>query len=155
MVALPRLVDAPRVQSLIASGASQALARPVKFRTLSVSVLPYPKVRLHGFEVAEDPAFGARPFVQLDEADLRLKLMPLLRGRVEFAALTLRRPTISLVQTPGGRWNFASLGTAREAAPAPRAPRGGASAGAPPAFVSRVVVDGGLVTYEIRRAGVT
>src|SRR5262245_63921163 len=67
MVALPRLVDTPRVQALIASGASQALGRPVRYRSLTVSVLPYPTLRLHGFEVAEDPAFGADPFVRLDE----------------------------------------------------------------------------------------
>src|SRR5262245_55003124 len=153
MVALPRLVDTPRVQALIASGASQALGRPVRYRSLTVSVLPYPTLRLHGFEVAEDPAFGADPFVRLDEAHLRLKLMPLVRGQVEFTSLVLKRPTISLVQVPGGRWNFASLGTTREAAPAPRAPRPGGTAAASAAFVSRVVVDQGLVTYEIRRAG--
>jgi uncharacterized protein involved in outer membrane biogenesis len=152
MAVLPRIVDTRRVQSLIASTASHALARPVKFRAVSVSVLPYPALRLHGLDVAEDPAFGSGPFVHLDDADLKLKLWPLLRGQVEFATLVLRRPTISLVQNPDGRWNFATLGTARETASVPRVPRPGGAGGIPTSLISSVVIDQGLVTYELQRA---
>ena len=153
LAAIPWIVDTPRVQSLIASGASQALGRPVKFQSLSVSVLPYPAVRLHTLEIAEDPGFGGGAFLRLDEADLRLKLAPLLRGRVEFAALVLKQPRIVLIQGPEGRWNFASLSAPRETATAPRSSRGGAGGAAPAALVSRVVIDRGLVTYEARGRG--
>jgi uncharacterized protein involved in outer membrane biogenesis len=153
MAALPRIVDTPRVQSLIASSATQAIARPVKFRSVSVSLLPYPAVRLHGLEIAEDPAIGGGPFVRLDDADLRLKLWPLLRGRVEFATLVLKQPTIALIQGVDGRWNFSSLGTAREAATAPRAPRTGVAGVAPAGLVSRIVIEKGIVTYESKQAG--
>ncbi len=150
LAAIPWIVDTPRVQSLIASGASQALGRPVKFQSLSVSVLPYPAVRLHTLEIAEDPGFGGGPFLRLDEADLRLKLAPLLRGRVEFATLVLKQPRIVLIQGPEGRWNFASLGASRETVAAPRASRASAAGAAPAALVSRVVIDRGLVIYEAR-----
>ncbi len=146
---VPRVVDTPRVQSLIVSSATQALARPVRFRSASVTMWPYLAVRLRGVEIAEDPAFGVDPFVRLDDADFRLKLWPLLRGRVEFATIVLKRPAITLAHGPGGRWNFASLGGAREAATAPRPPRaggGGASAG----LATRVVIDKGIVVYERR-----
>lgn len=152
-VALPRVVDTPRVQALIASSASQALARPVKFRSVSVSVFPYPIVRLHGFEIAEDPAWGSGPFVRLDTADLRLRLWPLLRGHVEFATLVLREPTIAVIQGPGGRWNFSSLGAARESTTAARPPRAGGSVAGTPGLVSRVSIDKGLVIYERRAPG--
>ena len=151
IVALPRLVDTSRVQALIASSASQALGRPVKFQSLSLSVVPYPAARLHTLEIAEDPAFGGGPFLKLDTADLRLKLWPLLRGHVEFATLVLKEPTIAVIRAPDGRWNFTSLGTARETAGVSRAPRAGSGTPAAPAtLVSRVVIDKGLVTYEAR-----
>jgi len=153
MAALPRIADTPRIQSLIAGSLSQALARPVRFRSVSVSVLPRPAVRLHGLEVADDPAFGGGPFLRLDDADLRLKLWPLLRGQVEFATLVLNRPTIALIQGHDGRWNFASLGTARETATPTRTHRVGGGGAAPAGLVSRIVVDAGLVTYETRRMG--
>ena len=153
LAAIPWIVDTPRAQSLIASGASQALGRPVKFQSLSVSVLPYPTIRLHTLEIAEDPSFGSGPFLALDEADLHLTLLPLLRGRVEFATLVLKRPRIVLIRGPQGRWNVAGLGAPRETATVPRAPRGGAGGAAPAALVSRVVIEGGLVTYEARGRG--
>src|SRR5436190_92647 len=42
LILVPILVDTPRVQALIATNASQALGRPVKFRSMSISVLPLP-----------------------------------------------------------------------------------------------------------------
>ena len=149
--ALPRIVDTSRVQSLIASSLSQALVRPVKVRSISVAVLPYPAVRLHGVEIGEDPAFGAGPFARLDAADLRLKLWSLLRGHVEFTTLVLERPTITVMQNSDGRWNFVTLGTARETASGPRGPRTGGPAVASAALVSRIIVHHGLIAHEMRR----
>ena len=45
-LALPRLIDTPRVQALIASNAAQAVGRPVKFESLSVSIFPLPSIQL-------------------------------------------------------------------------------------------------------------
>jgi AsmA family/AsmA-like C-terminal region len=152
VVALPRVVDSDRVRALISASAAHTLARPVRFASASVTALPYPTVRLRGVEIAEDPAFGAEPFVRLDDADVRLRLWPLLRGRVEFATVVLRRPTITLARGQGGRWNFASLGGVREVAAAPRAARAGA--GGPPAGVAtRVVVQSATVVYAGRLDG--
>jgi uncharacterized protein involved in outer membrane biogenesis len=152
VVALPYLVDVPRVQSLIASSASQALGRPVRFQAVSVSVLPLPAVDLRGLEIAEDPRFGTTPFVELDHAELRLRLGPLLRGRIEFGDLVLKKPTVTLIQDAAGRWNFASLGAPQpEPRPGPPRPPGGAGPGGGAAVLaSRVRLDDGVVTYLAR-----
>ena len=65
-VALPRLIDTPRVQAMIASSAAQAVGRPVKFESLSVGLFPLPSIELHKLEVAEDPQFGTTPFLTLE-----------------------------------------------------------------------------------------
>src|SRR5207237_1342249 len=90
-VAVPYVIDAPRVQSLIARSAAQALGRPVRLGALSVRVLPLPAVRLKNLEVAEDPRFGTKPFLTMETGSFRLRLLPLLRGRVEFGELVLAR----------------------------------------------------------------
>lgn len=157
LVAVPYLVDTPRIQSLIASGASQALGRPVTFTSVSVSALPLPSVVLKELEVAEDPAFGTTPFLKLNEAEIRLRLWPLLLFRVELGDFVLKEPVISLVETADGRWNIASLGQGGE--PEARAsgrsrPAGGG--GGPAAVLgSRVKIDQGLVIYESRAGGAT
>ncbi|MBI2158099.1 MAG: AsmA family protein, partial [Candidatus Rokubacteria bacterium] len=150
-LALPFLVDLPRVKALIAGSAAQALGRPVKFASVSLSLLPLPAVELRGLEVAEDPAFGTAPFLKLDTGRLRLRLRPLLGGRVEFREVTLSAPRIALVQRADGRWNVASLGAAPEARGTARAPRAGGGSGAPgggaPLLAARVSIQHGVVTY--------
>src|SRR5437899_9677900 len=148
-LALPRLIDTPRVQAMIATGAAQAVGRPVKFESLSVSIFPLPSIELHKLEVAEDPQFGAVPFLTLETGRVYLKLRPLLTGRVEFGDITLERPRIALIQNAEGRLNVASLAPPSESKTASRPGRssGGATGGAAAAIVSRVKVDKGLITY--------
>jgi AsmA protein len=95
LVAVPYLVDLPRVQALIATNASQALGRPVKFSGMKISALPLPSVELQNLEIAEDPQFGKEPFVRLQTGTIRLRLWPLLRGRVELGDITLKKPVIA------------------------------------------------------------
>ena len=155
LIAVPFLVDTPRVQALIASNASQALGRPVKFRSMSISVLPLPAVALHGLEIAEDPQFGTTPFVQLETGKVRLKLGPLLTGRVELGDIELKKPVITVVQAADGRMNISTLGTgAREPKPGERPPRGGGGGtGAAGALASKISIDHGIVAYIAHAKG--
>jgi hypothetical protein len=152
---LPRLIDTPRVQALIASSAAQAVGRPVKFESLSVSIFPLPSVELHRLEVAEDPQFGTAPFLTLETGRVYLKLRPLLSGRVEFGDITLERPRIALIQNAEGRLNVASLTPPAESKTAAKPGRasGGAAGGAAVAVVSRVKIEKGVITYVAHGKG--
>lgn len=154
-VVIPLLVDTPRIQSYVASTASQALGRPVKFSGLSIRVLPLPAIELRDLEVAEDPKFGTTPFLRLERGLIRLQLMPLLTGRIELGDVVLRKPAVTIVQTADGRLNIASLGSTAE----PRSPSrpgkgsGGGSSAASAALATRISIDHGTVTYVARGAG--
>lgn len=151
VVAVPFLVDTPRIQTYIATAATQALGRPVTFSSVSLRALPLPAIELHDLQVAEDPKFGTAPFLRLQTGRVRLRLWPLLSGRVELGDIVLTKPVITVVQTPDGRLNIASLGPTAEARAPGRPGRTGGPAGAGAAVaVSRVLVDGGLVTYVAR-----
>ena len=129
------------------------LGRPVSFARMSVSVLPLPAIELKGLQVAEDPRFGANPFLKLDAFLLRLKLRPLLTGRIEFGDLILKKPIIAVVQDAQGRWNFASLGTSPEPkAPSTRPRSGGGGAAAPP-LLADVKLEDGVVLFTMRGRG--
>ncbi|HXG16493.1 MAG TPA: AsmA-like C-terminal region-containing protein [Calidithermus sp.] len=155
LAAVPLLVDTPRIQALIATQASQALGRPVKFANVRVSVLPLPSVVLDDLEVAEDPAFGRGAFLRLDEAVVRLRLWPLLLFRIELGDFILKRPIVSLVQAPDGRWNIATLGATTGDRPAARPRGGGGGPGAAAVLGSRVRIEDGVLTYETRAGGTT
>jgi hypothetical protein len=155
VVAVPYLVDLPRVQALIATNASQALGRPVKFAAMRIAALPLPSVELQGLQIAEDPQFGKEPFVRLETGSIRLKLWPLLRGRVELGDITLKRPVISVVQAADGRLNLSSLGAGSDAS-TPRGSRSGTGAGGAGAgavLASKITIDDGIVDYVARGKG--
>ena len=154
-IALPRLVDTPRVQAMIAGSAAQAIGRPVKFESLSVGLFPLPSIALHKLEVAEDPQFGTAPFLALETGRIYLKLRPLLSGRVEFGDITLERPRIALIRSADGRLNVASLAPASESRNASRPGRssGGGTGGVAAAVVSRVKIDRGVIMYVVRGKG--
>src|SRR5206468_763542 len=103
---------------------------------------------LRGLEVAEDPRFGPGPFLTLERGEVRLRLLSLLAGRVEFGTVVLKQPLISVVKDADGRFNFASLRATSEPRPAPSArPRGGGASSAAAALVSRVTLEDGAISY--------
>jgi uncharacterized protein involved in outer membrane biogenesis len=154
-LALPRLIDTPRVQAMIANGAAQAVGRPVRFESLSVGLFPLPSIELHKLEVAEDPQFGSAPFLTLETGRIYLKLRPLVTGRVEFGDITLERPRIALIQNAEGRLNVAGLAPPAESKTAARPGRssGGATGGAAATVVSRVKIAKGVITYVAHGKG--
>jgi AsmA protein len=158
-VVLARVLDLPKVQSLAASNASQILRRPVRFTSVSVRLLPVPRVELRGLEVAEDPRFGTEPFVTLERGFLSLQVRPLLGGRLEFGELRLERPLIRLVEGPDGTLNIASLGVVKDAvARVPAATPGRESPGRTPApaaslLAGGVAIEKGTVAFVSRADG--
>lgn len=118
---LPRLLDTAAFRAHVTQAAGQAVGRPVKFASLSVSLLPLPNVTLRELEIADDPRFGTSPVLRVGEVKVRVRLRPLLSLRIELASITLDKAQVELVEA-GGRWNVATLaGAALPAKTAPRA----------------------------------
>jgi hypothetical protein len=150
---LARLLDTPAIHAYISQTAAHALGRPVKFDSISVSLLPLPNVKLQGLEIADDPRFGSVPLLRADEVRIGLRVRPLFSLRFELASLALDRARVELVEE-GGRWNVASL-----TAPAspPRAPSRSvpglpASAAVGSVMVSRIRLTDAVV--HVKRRGV-
>ncbi len=151
LLAVPLLLDSPAMQAYVQQQASHALGRPVKFGGLSIAALPLPRVRLRQLQVAEDPAFGPGPFVTVNEGRMRIRLRPLLQGRVELADLRLDEPRIHVIEDATGRLNVATLGPSGPAGTsAPPRVGGGrpGPAGAGAVLLSRVRITNGAVEYE-------
>jgi uncharacterized protein involved in outer membrane biogenesis len=136
LLGLPFLIDLPHVQSLLRVEASRLLDRPVHFEHVSLSLWPLPAIRVRGLTVADVPGFGPDPLLSVEDARVRVRLLPLLRGRLSFGDVTLTRPRVVVEQRRDGVWNL----------PAPGGGRTGSAA--PVALVSRMRLEDGRV--EIR-----
>jgi uncharacterized protein involved in outer membrane biogenesis len=139
LISLPFVVDVPRMQELLRSEASRLLDRPVRFERVALSYWPLPAVRVVRLTVAGGPGFGPDPLLAVDEARVRVRLLPLLAGRLQFGEITLARPRVVVEQRRDGSWNLPSPSGGR---PAPAAPF---------VLVSRVRLRDGRV--EVRVAG--
>jgi uncharacterized protein involved in outer membrane biogenesis len=120
--------DVNRYRPTIQLELEKRLDRKVTLGDMHLSVLP-PRFRVQNISIGDDPRFTTqKPFVQAQELDVSVKLLPLLKKSVQIDSLDLKRPSVELIKNQQGVWNFASLGSNPEAAqptpgqPAPTAP---------------------------------
>jgi hypothetical protein len=101
----------PGVQSLrakIVRSISLALGRQVEVSRVSLRLLP-PGFDFENFIVHDDASFGAEPLLRAADVTASLRLIPLLRGRLEIARLTLSEPSLNLARNDAGHWNLEEL----------------------------------------------
>ncbi len=121
VLALPFLVDADSFRPRIEAELRDSLARPVQIGHLKLSLLAG-GVTAENIAIADDPAFSREPFVQARSLDVGVDLWPLIVSRtLNVRGITLVEPKVTLLHTPAGKWNFATLGAKKEASKAPAA----------------------------------
>src|SRR6478672_10152309 len=94
VVLLPRLVDVNRYAPFLAAQIETFTGRKATFGPIALRVLPAPAVRVSPVTLAEGTRYPGRDFVRVEAIDIRLRLMPLFRGRVEFGSIVIERPTV-------------------------------------------------------------
>jgi AsmA protein len=111
VLALPWLIDANQYRGPIQTALQEQLGREVSLGDIRISLLPL-GLRVADVVIGEDPALDTgRPFAAVEELYVSPRVLPLLTGRFELRAVEIRRPSIELVRTPSGAWNFATLGS--------------------------------------------
>src|ERR1700753_2289040 len=86
------------------------LGRQVTLGEMHLGLLP-PRFRVENLAIADDPSFNnQRPFVQTQELDVSVALMPLLHKDVQIDSISLVQPRAELIKNKQGIWNFASIG---------------------------------------------
>jgi hypothetical protein len=96
------------LKARIANSIGRAVARPVEIGSVQLRFLP-PGFDLENLVVDEDPSFGAEPMLRATEATARVRLISLLRGRLDVSRLELTEPSLNLVRRADGRWNLEEL----------------------------------------------
>src|SRR5579862_8619610 len=108
-------------KSTVQAQLEKQLNRKVGLGNVSLGLFPV-RFEISNLSIADDPTFGGRaPFVQTQELDVSVKLMPLLSKRVEIDSLELKKPKVELIKNAQGVWNFSTIGPKTPA----NAPSGG------------------------------
>ncbi len=97
------------LRTKIVGSIGRAIGRRVEVSSVSLRFLPQPGFDLEDFVVFDEPDFGAEPVLRAHEVTAGLRLTSLLRGRLEISRLSLTEPSLNLVRSHEGRWNFGAL----------------------------------------------
>ena len=142
IIALPFLIDLNRYQDRYRPLIEEALNRKVQLQDIRLTIWPRIGARVGGFVVQDDPAFRTGAFASLSSLDVGVKLLPLLRGKVEVEEITLRDPVIMVLKNPQGQLNVSTLGAKPAAPPAPSKPEAPAQpSGSPLQALALLAVD--------------
>lgn len=140
LVAAPFFIDANQFRPRLESTLTEALGRPVSVGNLSVSLWSG-GVSAENLSIADDPAYSKTPFLQAKSLKLGVEVIPLIFSRkLNVTGLTIDQPSIALLQSDSGEWNFSSMGAKAETPPTQPPPSQPPASGGKPLEISAKLV---------------
>ena len=138
------LVNPNQYKGRIAEAVKESTGRELRLSgDIKLSVFPWIALELGPATLGNPPGFSEEPFLSLAHASVRVKLLPLLRERLEVARVDVDGLNVRLRKNAEGRgnWQGADLSPHPVKADADRAPRSAAP-------LARLHVQHGRVSYE-------
>lgn len=151
LLVLPPLIDLGPYKSRYLPLVEEALQRKVDVAEVRFRLLPTPSMRISGLNVSDNPAFSKDPFFTAQQMRLKLKLWPLLKGKLQVDEFILEKPAINFRKQVDGSFNFADIAQKKgavkkkETTPKTQAP-------VKPVHLipSRLSIEGGEVTLQTK-----
>lgn len=112
LVALPFVIDVNRFRPEIERQIGSALGRKVQIGDVELALLSG-GVKVEKVSIADDPAFGAEPFLTAGSLDVGVEILPLIFSKaIRIESITLREPQLRLIRGNNGKWNYSTIGAA-------------------------------------------
>ena len=70
---------------------------------ISVRLFPWPRMKIKDVKIANPPGAVVKELFRADEVEIRLRLAPLLSGKLEVEGIDINRPVIGLERLAGGK----------------------------------------------------
>jgi len=119
-VVLPMIVDPNNYKDEIAAAVKDETGRDLVIGgDIEWSVFPSIGLKLSDVKLGNPEGFGDRPMLDIGEAGVSVKFMPLLQHRVEVGTVSMSNVAIDLVRKAGGKTNWDDLGGAGKTSAAP------------------------------------
>jgi hypothetical protein len=102
-------LSANRFGDRIRQALELSLHRRVEIQSAGFNLFRGPGFTLQRVVIYDDPAAGAEPLAYVNAIEARVSLASLLGGPLEFSALRLEEPSVNVVKSAAGPWNFQQL----------------------------------------------
>jgi len=145
-IALSLAIQHTALNHKITARLTAAFGRSVEVGSYSASLWGRPTLNARSVTVSEDPRFGHEYFLRAESLTVSLRWRSLLRGRLEFGAISLSHPSLNLVRNPDGDWNVAEWLPQLSSTSASAAPKSGLASNA--FRFTRINVDSGRINFK-------
>jgi hypothetical protein len=108
-VLAPFMIDLNQYKGTILSKIKPYVPREMDFEHIELTVLSGFGAELRGLRVADNPAFSAGDFLQLEGLQVRVMLLPLLKRQIKVKKIILKRPVIRLARNADGELSSSDL----------------------------------------------
>ncbi len=119
IIAIVIFFDANAYRSNISEGVKNATGRDLKIEgEIELSLWPWIGAKIGAMELSNAPGFGDTAFARIENAEVKVKLLPLLNGVMETKAVTLNGLNLNLTINKEGisNWQDLSQNTPADAA---------------------------------------
>ncbi|MDE3109945.1 MAG: AsmA family protein [Acidobacteriota bacterium] len=118
VIILPLFVNVNRFKPTLEADLSQALGRKVEIGNIRLAILSG-GVTVDNVSIADDPAFSSSPFLTAKQLTAGVHIFPLIFSKqLEVESFNIGDPTVTLLRSSAGTWNFSSLGATGAKSPA-------------------------------------
>ncbi|MBM3756531.1 MAG: AsmA family protein [Acidobacteria bacterium] len=120
-LAVAPFLNADRFAPRIRAGLEQSLGRKVDIGYVRVHLLTGPGFTLRNVVIHEDAKVSAEPFAYVGTMVVKLRVLSLLQGKLEFSSLRLEKVHVNLMRARDGSWNVQGMFQASRDSHAPLA----------------------------------
>ena len=109
LLAVPFFVDVNQFKPVLESQLTSALGRDVQTGELNLSLFSG-AVGVGDISISDDPAFSSSAFLKAKSIKVGVELIPLIFSKeIRITEISLDTPSINLIRSSQGQWNFSSL----------------------------------------------
>ena len=153
IIAIPFMVDLNDFKPQISKAIKEASGRDLAIEgDIRLSLFPWIGMKLGAVQLSNAAGFGDQPFARIEGAEVKLKLMPLLKSEVEMKTVTLQGLRLNLTVAEDGSNNWSDLAKGGAETPAEAAETSTTPALASLAIGGLAITDAQLV-YDDRASG--
>ncbi|MBI5043895.1 MAG: AsmA family protein [Nitrospirae bacterium] len=109
LIILPYVIDLNKYKDIAVKELERSLNREVSIDDIKVTILTGIGVELKNIKVKNHPEFSKGDLLTLDGIRFRIKLLPLIKGRIEFNKVIINKPNLLLEKNKKGDWNFSNI----------------------------------------------
>jgi uncharacterized protein involved in outer membrane biogenesis len=123
LIAAPHFVDLGLFKQTYLPLVEDALGRRVDVGEVHLRLVPTPSIQISKLRVSDSQSFAGNTLFAAQQVQLKLRFLPLLRGRFEVTELVLDKPIFNLLKQADGSFNYSDIAAKKRVAAPRREPR--------------------------------